>query len=38
MKKNAVNGVINKITEIVTLTKLKELKQYVKNVLPNYKK
>ena len=41
-KENAVNVVINKITEdfekIVTVTKSKELKQYVKNILPNYKK
>ena len=41
-KKNAVNGVINKITDdfekIVAVTKLKELKRYVKNILPNYKK
>ena len=41
-KKNAVNGVINKITDdfekIVAVTKLKELKWYVKNILPNYKK
>ena len=41
-KKNAVNKVINKITDdfkkIVAVTKLKELKQYAKNLLPNYKK
>ena len=41
-EENAVNGVINKITEdfekIVAVTKLKELKRYVKNILPNYKK
>ena len=41
-KENAVNVVINKITEdfekIVTVTKSKELKRYVKNILPNYKK
>ena len=41
-EENAVNGVINKITEdfekIVTITKSKELKQYVENILPNYKK
>ena len=41
-EKNSVNGVIDKITEdfekIVVVTKLKELKLYVKNVLPNYKK
>ena len=39
---NAVNRVINKITEdfeqIVAMTKSKELKQYVKKILPNYKK
>ena len=33
---------INKIAEdfkkIVAVTKLKELKQYVKNIFPNYKK
>ena len=41
-KENAVNGVINKITEdfekIVAVTKLKELKRYAKNILPNYNK
>ena len=41
-EKNAANGVINKIVEdfkkIVAVTKLKELKQYAKNILPNYKK
>ena len=41
-EENAVNGVINKITEdfekIVAVTKSKELKRYVKNILPNYKK
>ena len=41
-EKNAVNGVISKITndfeKIVAVTKLKELKQYVKNLLPNCKK
>ena len=41
-KKNAVNGVISKITDdskkIVAATKLKELKRYAKNILPNYKK
>ena len=41
-EENAVNGVINKITEdfekIVAVTKSKELKQYAKNILPNYKK
>ena len=41
-KKNAVNKVINKITDdfkkIVAVTKLKELKRYAKNLLPNYKK
>ena len=45
-KKNAANKVnnkaINKIAEdfekIVAMTKLKELKQYNKNILPNYKK
>ena len=40
-EKNSVNGVISKITEnfekIVAVTKLKELKRYVKNILPNYK-
>ena len=39
---NAVNGVINKISEdfekIVTVTKSKELKRYAKNILANYKK
>ena len=41
-EENAVNGVINKITEhfekIVAVTKSKELKQCAKNILPNYKK
>ena len=41
-EKNSVNGVISKITDdlekIVAVTKLKELKRYVKNILPNYKK
>ena len=41
-QENIVNGVINKITEnfekIVAVTKLKELKRYAKNILPNYKK
>ena len=41
-EKNSVNRVISKITEdfekIVAVTKLKELKRYVKNILPNYKK
>ena len=42
MQKNAVNGVISKTIEdfekIVAETKLKELKRYFKNILPNYKK
>ena len=41
-KENAVNGVISKITDdfkkIVAVTKLKELKRYSKNILPNLKK
>ena len=41
-EKSYVNGVISKITEdfekIVAVTKLKESKQYLKNILPNYKK
>ena len=41
-EENAVNGVISKITDdfkkIVAVTKLKELKRYAKNILPNYKK
>ena len=40
-EKNAVNRVINKIDDfekIVKVTKLKELKRYAKNILPNYKK
>ena len=41
-EENAVNGVINNITEdfkkIVTVTKSKELKRYAKNILPNYRK
>ena len=40
-KENAVNGVINKVTEefekLDTVTKSKELKRYAKNILPNYK-
>ena len=38
----AVNKVINKITDdfekLIAVTKLKKLKRYVKNILPNYKK
>ena len=41
-KKNYVIGVISKITDdlkkIIAVTKLKELKRYSKNILPNYKK
>ena len=40
-EKNAVNRVINKTDDfekIVKVTKLKELKRYAKNILPNYKK
>ena len=41
-EENAVNGVINKVTEdiknIVAMTKLKESKRYAKNILQNYKK
>ena len=41
-EEHAVNGVINKINEdfekIVAVIKSKELKQYAKNILPNYKK
>ena len=41
-EKNAANEVINKIAEdfekIVTATNSKELKRYIKNILPNYKK
>ena len=37
-----INKVINNITDdfekIVAVTKIKELKQYVKNILPKYKK
>ena len=36
-----MNEVLNKIAQdfetIVAVTKLKELKQYAKNILPNYK-
>ena len=39
-EENAVNGVINKITEdfekTVAVTKSKKLKRYAKNILPNY--
>ena len=42
MENKAVNKVINKITDdvekIVAVTKLKELKRYARNILPNYKK
>ena len=42
LKEKAENKVINKITDdfekIVAVTKLKELKQYAKNILPKYKK
>ena len=41
-KKNAANNAINKIAEdfekIVAVAKLKELKRYAKNILPNHKK
>ena len=41
-EKNLVNKVINKTAEdfkkIVAVTKLKELKRYAKNILPDYKK
>ena len=41
-EENAVNGVINKITEdfekIAAVTKSKELKRYAKNILQNYKR
>ena len=41
-EENAVNGVINEITEdfeeIAAVTKLKQLKRYAKNILPSYKK
>ena len=41
-EKNTVNRVISNITDdfrqIVAVTKLTELKRYVKNILPNYKK
>ena len=41
-EKNTVNRVISNITDdfrqIVAVTKLRELKRYVKNILPNYKK
>ena len=41
-EKNSVNGIISKITEdfekIVAVIKLKELKRYAKNILPNDKK
>ena len=40
--RNSVNETISKITEdfekIVLVTKLKEIKRYVKNILPNYQK
>ena len=41
-ERNSVNGIISKITEdfekIIVVTKLKEIKRHVKNILPNYKK
>ena len=41
-EKNSVNKIISKITDdfkkIFAVTKLKELKRYAKNILPNYKK
>ena len=38
-EKNSVNRVISKITEdLVAVTKLNKLKQYLKNISPNYKK
>ena len=41
-EKKAANEIISKITDdfkkIVAVTKLKELKRYAKNILPNYKK
>ena len=41
-EENAANKVINKVAEdfekIVAVTKLKELKRYAKNILPNYKR
>ena len=41
-ERNFVNGIISKITEdfekIIVVTKLKEIKRHVKNILPNYKK
>ena len=41
-EENAVNGVINKITEdfekMVAVTKSTDLKQYAKNILQSYKK
>ena len=41
MENKAVNKVINKITDdfekIVAVAKLKELKRYAKNILPNTK-
>ena len=39
-EKNAVNGVISKITDDFKkiVAKLKKLKRYAKNILPNYKK
>ena len=41
-ERNSVNGIISKITEdfekIIVVTKLKEIKRYVKSILPYYKK
>ena len=41
-EEKVANEIISKITDdfekIVAVTKLKELKRYVKNILPNYKK
>ena len=46
MRKKAENKVVHKVInkiiddfeKIVAVTKLKELKRYAKNILPNYKK
>ena len=34
----AINKIAKDFQKIVTVTKLKELKRYAKNILPNYKK
>ena len=32
-----INKIVQDFKKLVAVTKLKELKQYIKNILPNYK-